>query len=560
MKTSIIILCFAARLTIAMPPTEPPAAAETGTSAKLTLLLNEKRYLELEQTLNEAHDLAAPDRSFFSGVLASRKNQTTESLRLLEPLLLQPESGLLAVAQSKLGWLTLADDYAKSSQYGKAAKACAHVLQQFASLLGEQEKNDIESDRQSNELMKDYPARSVKVGGPFTMQTKRDALGLIEGPVEVGGKIVSAVFDTGADGSVLTMTLARQLGLKSAEATVTASGAAGGSFQGHVTLIPRLQIGDAEIRDVGAGVFEDKVLYIAPAHMQIDMIIGYPEIAALGWVTFYADGRIGVSPSTNHQGAEMFLDGNKPLIAAKTSKGVRLFNLDTGAPGTLLYDLYWNENKNAFVGVNPSPYQVLGAGGSHEVPAFNGVEVPLGFGDASVVLHHVSVLTKPHNTDPEEFFYGNLGQDLLKPLRSWSLDFRSMRFEIDPGDTTRRVIGCRVDPDEVVFVFEPSAYGAQIAADAQVHVAGDFNGWLSASEGKINNPVPAWQMQRVAGDRYELHKKLSDFHQHPQCEFKFVVNLSQWIGAPIAASNQTTGDEHMNLTLTIPEKAGQSMH
>jgi predicted aspartyl protease len=560
MKKTIILLCFTARLTMATPPTEPPAAAETGTSAKLILLLNEKRYLELEQTLNEAHELAAPDRSLFSGVLASLKNQTTESLRLLETLLLQPQSGLLTAAQSKLGWLTLAGDYAKCCQYGKAADACARVLQQSASLLGEQEKKDIDNDRQSDELMRDYPARTVKVGGPFTIQTKRDALGLIEGPVEVGGKTVSALFDTGADGSVLTMTLARQLGLKLSEATATASGAAGDSFQGHVTLIPRLQIGDAEIRNVGAGVFEDQVLYIAPAHMQIDMIIGYPEIAALGWVTFYADGRIGVSPSTNHQGAEMFLEGNKPLIAAKTSKGVRLFNLDTGAPGTLLYEPYWTENKDAFVGLNPSPYQVMGAGGSHEAPAFNGVDVPLAFGTASVVLHHVSVLTKPHNTDPKEFFYGNLGQDLLKPLRSWSLDLRSMRFEIDPGDTTRRVIGCRVDHDEVVFVFEPSAYGAQIAADAQVHVAGDFNQWLNASEGKINNPLPAWQMQRLAGDRYELHKQLSDFQQHPQWEFKFVVNLSQWIDAPSVASNQTTGDKHMNLTLTIPGKPGQSVH
>jgi len=65
------------------------------------------------------------------------------------------------------------------------------------------------------------------------------------------------------------------------------------------------------------------------------------------------------------------------------------------------------------------------------VPAFNGVDVPLAFGTASVVLHNISVLTKPHNTDPKEFFYGNLGQDLLRPLRSWSLNFRSMRFQIE---------------------------------------------------------------------------------------------------------------------------------
>jgi hypothetical protein len=118
------------------------------------------------------------------------------------------------------------------------------------------------------------------------------------------------------------------------------------------------------------------------------------------------------------------------------------------------------------------------------------------------------------------------------------------------------VLGYRVDSDEVVFVFEPAAFGVQIAADARVDVAGDFNQWLDASDGKIHNPAPAWQMQRVAGDRYELHKQLADFHQRPQWEFKFVVNLSQWIEVPGTALNRTTG-QPVNLTLTIPEKPGE---
>jgi len=125
-----------------------------------------------------------------------------------------------------------------------------------------------------------------------------------------------------------------------------------------------------------------------------------------------------------------------------------------------------------------------------------------------------------------------------------------------PSNSTATVFGCRVDPDEVVFVFEPAAFGVQIAPDARVYVAGDFNQWLGASEGKIHNPAPAWQMQRVADNRYELHKKLADFHQRPQWEFKFVVNLSQWIDVPNTALNRTAG-EPVNLTLTIPEKPGE---
>jgi hypothetical protein len=58
-----------------------------------------------------------------------------------------------------------------------------------------------------------------------------------------------------------------------------------------------------------------------------------------------------------------------------------------------------------------------------------------------------------------------------------------------------RVFGYRFEADEIVFVFEPAVFGVQIAADDEVSVAGDFNGWLGASHGKINSPAPAWQTQ-----------------------------------------------------------------
>ena len=125
-----------------------------------------------------------------------------------------------------------------------------------------------------------------------------------------------------------------------------------------------------------------------------------------------------------------------------------------------------------------------------------------------------------------------------------------------PTNASAKVFGYRIDSGEVVFVFEPAEFGVQVATNVAVYVAGDFNQWLGASDGRIHNPLPAWQMHRVADDRYELHMKLADFQQRPQWEFKFVVNLNQWIDVPGTALNRTTG-EPVNLTLTIPEKSGE---
>jgi len=151
-----------------------------------------------------------------------------------------------------------------------------------------------------------------------------------------------------------------------------------------------------------------------------------------------------------------------------------------------------------------------------------------------------------------DWLYGSI---LLREAKAMSINEKI--WLNNPGNWD--VLGYRFDRDEVVFVFEPAAFGVQIPTNAQVQVAGDFNEWLGASGGKINNPAPAWQMQPMAAGRYELRKKIVDFIQRPQWEFKFVVNLSQWLEPPSEALNQTVGDP-ANLTLTIPEKAFQSTH
>jgi len=123
------------------------------------------------------------------------------------------------------------------------------------------------------------------------------------------------------------------------------------------------------------------------------------------------------------------------------------------------------------------------------------------------------------------------------------------------GKSAATVFGYHFESNEVVFVFEPAVFGVQIATNARVHVAGDFNQWLGASAGSLRNPAPAWQMRRVADDHYELHRQLADFYGQPQWQFKFVINLNQWIDVPNTARNRTAS-QPVNLTLDIPAQPG----
>jgi hypothetical protein len=68
-------------------------------------------------------------------------------------------------------------------------------------------------------------------------------------------------------------------------------------------------------------------------------------------MTFHADGRFGAGPvsgSLGAQGAPLLLEELTPLVAAGTSKGPRLFILDTGANSKFLTAPCWREHSQEF--------------------------------------------------------------------------------------------------------------------------------------------------------------------------------------------------------------------
>ena len=95
------------------------------------------------------------------------------------------------------------------------------------------------------------------------------------------------------------------------------------------------------------------------------------------------------------------------------------------------------------------------------------------------------------------------------------------------------------DGDDVVFEFDRRVYEKAIrAADSvmvdfsdlpvlDVVVSGTFNQW--SGEG--------WRMQRVDEYRYRLRKKLEDFKDAPDWQFKFLINGMYW-AAPESAVKQ----------------------
>jgi hypothetical protein len=403
-----------------------------GVAGDLALLVRQKRYIEFASQLESAQGLSVSDRALFEGILANRRNQVSESIRLLEPLartLLQGPTD-----RTELALCSLADDYAKDFRYGDAADTYSLLSR----LPGYKEDDTgcqaaLEAERWG--LLRQSPPQNTTVGGPFTVDENRTPAGLLEVLVRAPNFSDRWILDTGANLSAVTRTVAAQLGLTLSAGTSTAQGSGGIFVRVHTAVVPEIQIGRATIRNLPVLVFEDNDLSFPQMSYQIHGSIGFPVLQSLGSITFHADGRFAVDePSTQSSSpANLYLDGFTVLIETEVAGKQHLLTLDTGATGTFLSRQYYEEHIHEFDAEKPRQLELIGAGGSTFVHAYVLPDVTFKIGAESVDLQDVYVLTE--NTGVPAEFAGNLGQSGVGLLSSYTLDFRNMTLSTDARST-----------------------------------------------------------------------------------------------------------------------------
>ena len=312
----------------------PQAPSSSGQDLDGVLL--KKQYPQLEQAL-QAHseELSPQARSYFSGVMANRLNRTTESLELLEPLI--PNLRISNPARGEVALCTVADDYAKIHLYGEAARTYAE-----ASRVASQQKLNSTCDaaREASRwaLLRNAPAQTVTSAGEFTIQGQWDVLGLIQVPVSGGGYGGLWILDSGANISVISQSVAEQMGVAISAATDMAQGASGAPAPVQGEIVPELRLGSAIFHNLPVLVVADSKLDFPQVNYRIEGSLGLPVLAALGRVTVYRTGWIDfggtgdVAPKAFVH--NLFLEKFTPVITANFGLGDQLFTIDTGAAST----------------------------------------------------------------------------------------------------------------------------------------------------------------------------------------------------------------------------------
>jgi hypothetical protein len=445
-------------------PQQPPGAGtqlQTGTSsgldsdARLMNLLADHQYFRVQAQLGQ---LSPEKAQFYRGILANRSNNLKTSIELLSPLVDQvTASG--DVDHEKLLRMALAQDYLRLGDWAKAAQAYQTLNARLHAKLSSDEQDEIEMPLMMLPLAKDNPPMTADPCEPFRIQVSNDPLGLIDVPVFIDAQSHTWMLDPTQPFNLIDRSTAREIGLALSPEAATIHTLTGRPIQVHATVIPRFTIGGRlTLHNVTAFVYNDADYYFPHSGYQVEGVLGYPALAAMGRLTV-SDNAIQVDPAAEIEpsvdndrlkaGARFFLDGDQIIVAlggpsdpaanassrdasAAGDSGPDgpddwMFAIDAGSQQTYLTSRWFDEHAAEFNGQKTQTFSFPGEQ-SPPQPAYMAESVPLNIGGTKIDLHYISVLTAPLGSAARDDVYGILGIDALDQLKSYTFDYRTMRF------------------------------------------------------------------------------------------------------------------------------------
>jgi predicted aspartyl protease len=414
-RRACFILC--AIFIIHLPPT-------AGAYPKLKELYDHKRYFELRDALKTYRRNQSEELLFYRGVVSNKFNRLDSSVNYLQSYIKLAGRGTNR-SLLKDSYEILADNYLKTYQYRKAAAAYKMLLTNFRGELDKAE--DYENSLRLWGALNDVPPQTVEFRGTSKFQSFKDQAELTGITVEINGQTMSLDFDTGANLSIITKTYAGKLGLKLIAASIDVGGITGEKTKASLGVAREVKIGNVIARNVVFLVFEDRALYISPISFQLKGLIGFPVIAAFREITLARNGEIIIPAKPGKGGAQnMCIDDLNPIIEGQFQGKKLNFLLDTGANKSDLYPLFYKAYEKEIKANYPLSYTSrAGIGGAKEIPAYRAKNLTLTFSGKKAIFPEIKVLTEYTDAD-SHYFYGNLGQDLVRQFERMTLNFESM--------------------------------------------------------------------------------------------------------------------------------------
>lgn len=266
--------------------------------------------------------------------------------------------------------------------------------------------------------------------GPVTTVRTHTIDGNIFAPVTVNGAVRSYMLDTGLDLSLMSEAETAHLGLKPESSTTKMSdisGMAGAELR--LVVVDDLLVGATHIRHVPFMVVADTNGAFVGVPPDQHGILGIQPLAALGKLSFQADGMLTISGSTNPAAATlplMFV-GTSPITQIKYGGRMLPVTFDMGATQTTFNPPFAKLFPEMVESGKKRNHDLNGISGKTVQPSISVPKLSLWFG-RDVKLAPATILLDK-TTDSSGWAAANLGYDVMQQARPFTVDFQAMKIE-----------------------------------------------------------------------------------------------------------------------------------
>jgi hypothetical protein len=427
----LLLMCIVA--TLLCPIVVLARAEQANEITKLKQLYDQKQFFELRAAVAGYRGQAEARLLFFRGAVANAFYRPRTSTRYLKQYIAR--AGADDEWQSE-AYTLLADNFVKLSDYGAAADAYRTILDRFKQTKNPDAIKDYENAAALYGSLRVVPRQQVSVGQAAQLNKPSAEAGWSV-RVEANNQRVALGLDTGANISLLAKSVAERLGVNMLDQSISLGSITSIRVQPKLGFLPTMKIGSATIHNAIFLVLDDQALTF-PDGFMLKGVIGFPVIAGLRAITFNSDGTVSVARKSARAGQpNMCLDAKNILFQGEYEHKELTFMLDTGAERSVLYLPFLND----FIAEIKDKYSLrnekfTGVGGTEEVSAYIVKDFAIRFSGQDARLPEIRLLTKAL-TENGKFYYGNVGQDLIKRFRRMTLDFISMHIAFELAGARR---------------------------------------------------------------------------------------------------------------------------
>jgi hypothetical protein len=392
----------------------------------LAQLEDRGRYFELRDAVAKIRG-DDTDTLYFRGITRSRFGDPGGAEKdLLAFVQRNPQAKARAVKALN----ALAHMEGRRGRYREAVRHIDRALQDFAEGFEAEEKDSAQNVRNLWKSIEDLPPQTVSVAKASSIPMRR-TIGF-RVPATFGEKEIEMIFDTGANFSCLSATMAQQLGARVRPEVVRVQAISGNHVPARMAELPEFRLGEATVRHAVALVFEDKDVTIPGTTFRLDAILGFPVIAGLRQFSLTRDGKVEIPTRPGpRRGADLCLDGLNPLVQATAFGKPGTYSFDTGADSTDLWPAFFRDHETEIRAKgSEADVRIQGVGEGRTVPAWRVPSLTLTLGGKEVRLNSPRILTQPV-TNRSRTLHGNLGQDLVRQFERVTINFEKMCFWLE---------------------------------------------------------------------------------------------------------------------------------